>query len=89
MTIFLSRFMFQGVIICLEHNSPSEDSREALSGRDLVSAQTGEQGALYAITRRITNSRFKRNVPVRSKEGVRITLKLAKLRDGSNTLRKC
>ena len=36
-------------------------------------ARRGEQGTLYAITRRITNSKFKRSVPVRSKEGVRIT----------------
>ena len=30
-------------------------------------------GALYAITRRIANIRFKKSVPLRSKEGVRIT----------------
>ena len=35
--------------------------------------QRGKQGAFYAIMRRITNSRFKKSVPVRSEEVVRIT----------------
>ena len=52
------------------------DKRKYLDGlgkETEEAAQRGEQGALHAITRRTTNSRFKRRVPVSSKEGVRIT----------------
>ena len=42
-------------------------------------AQRGEQGMLYAIMRRITNSRFKRSAPVRLKKGVRIITQAGKI----------
>ena len=42
-------------------------------------AQRGEQGTSYAITRQITNSKFKKSMPVRSKEGVRITTEAGQL----------
>ena len=60
-----------------------EDKRKYLDGlakEAEETAQSGEQGLLYAITRRITNSRFKRNVPVRLKEGVRITTEAGQIK---------
>ena len=42
-------------------------------------ANRGEQGILYALTKRMTNSSMRKNVPVESKDGNKVTTELEQL----------